>query len=92
MDVSKRTEVTNNVRAASMRPKRRDRETETEIETGFLVLFFSVRFSFRFGGQVRPRRYSSRIYRSFGGFVSDVVDSDGRWWLVVDEGGKEKNT
>ncbi|KAK1126508.1 hypothetical protein K0M31_005143 [Melipona bicolor] len=26
VDVSKRTEVTNNVRAASMRPKRRDRE------------------------------------------------------------------
>lgn len=40
VDVSKRTEVTNNVRAASMRPKRRDRERRRCIF--FMVFFFLV--------------------------------------------------
>lgn len=42
VDVSKRTEVTNNVRAASMRPKRRDRERRRCIIISFFfpVIFF----------------------------------------------------
>lgn len=43
VDVSKRTEVTNNVRAASMRPKRRDRERRRCIF--FMVFFFFFSWS-----------------------------------------------
>lgn len=40
VDVSKRTEVTNNVRAASMRPKRRDRERRRCIFFSWIFFFF----------------------------------------------------
>lgn len=54
VDVSKRTEVTNNVRAASMRPKRRDRERRR-------CIFFMVFFFFFLVGQSNSPMKEIRI-------------------------------
>lgn len=54
VDVSKRTEVTNNVRAASMRPKRRDRERRRCIF--FMVFFFSWSVEQSNGGDSNSNR------------------------------------
>lgn len=104
VDVSKRTEVTNNVRAASMRPKRRDRERRRCIF--FMVFFFSWSVEQSNGGDSNSNRrvflYEVCFMVFFFGFewstyiyIYLVV---GWWRLVVgEEGGgrmwrKEKNT
>ena len=106
VDVSKRTEVTNNVRAASMRPKRRDRERRRCIF--FMVFFFSWSVEQSNGGDSNSNRRVFLYEVCF--MVFFFLVSNGRhiyiyiylvvgWWRLVvgEEGGgrmwrKEKNT
>lgn len=105
VDVSKRTEVTNNVRAASMRPKRRDRERRRCIF--FMVFFFSWSVEQSNGGDSNSNRrvFLYEVCFMVFFFWFRMVDIYiyiylvvGWWRLVVgEEGGgrmwrKEKNT
>lgn len=106
VDVSKRTEVTNNVRAASMRPKRRDRERRRCIF--FMVFFFSWSVEQSNGGDSNSNRRVFLYEVCFMVFFFFFLVSNGRhiyiylvvgWWRLVvgEEGGgrmwrKEKNT
>ena len=98
VDVSKRTEVTNNVRAASMRPKRRDRERRRCIF--FMVFFFSWSVEQSNGGDSNLNRrvflyevcfmvffffgfeWSTYIY-IFSGWLVTVGGWRRRWWSNV---------